>query len=195
MNSPRPEVPPSGPAAYPDHWRNCDRQNSGSACRSFFGVDVEDAYSATEAGSIAMQCPDCGGYHVMAETHDRRSHRRIRASLRPRRNRSGDRHRLHQLSRCPLIRYEIGDYAEVGEPGTCGRGLPVLNSILGRQRNLMILPDGRRQWPSTGFYRFRDVAPVLAVSICSSRPARRSKINLRRGTTAHATPKKPRSAT
>jgi phenylacetate-CoA ligase len=48
----------------------------------------------------------------------------------------------------PLIRYEIGDYAEVGQPCPCGRGLPVLNRILGRQRNMLHLPDGRRRWPS-----------------------------------------------
>ena len=43
----------------------------------------------------------------------------------------------------------------------CGRGLPVLRRILGKQRNLMVLPDGTRRWPLTGFHGYRDVAPVL----------------------------------
>jgi phenylacetate-CoA ligase len=47
----------------------------------------------------------------------------------------------------PLIRYAIGDYAEVGGPCPCGRGLPVLQRILGRQRNRVHLPDGRRIFP------------------------------------------------
>ena len=29
----------------------------------------------------------------------------------------------------------------------CGRGLPVLKRILGRQRNLLVLPDGQKRWP------------------------------------------------
>jgi phenylacetate-coenzyme A ligase PaaK-like adenylate-forming protein len=32
----------------------------------------------------------------------------------------------------PLIRYETGDTAEVGAPCPCGRGLPVLTRIMGR---------------------------------------------------------------
>ena len=64
----------------------------------------------------------------------------------------------------PLIRYEIGDYAEVGGRH-CGRWLPLLQRILGRHRNLMVLPDGRRQWPSPGHGRFRAIAPVLQFQI------------------------------
>ena len=48
----------------------------------------------------------------------------------------------------PLIRYEIGDFAEVGDRCSCGRGLPVLRRILGRVRNMLTLPDGRLIWPS-----------------------------------------------
>jgi phenylacetate-CoA ligase len=54
---------------------------------------------------------------------------------------------LHNFA-MPLIRYALSDYAEVGEPCDCGRGLPVLTRILGRSRNMFALPDGRRFWPS-----------------------------------------------
>jgi phenylacetate-CoA ligase len=47
----------------------------------------------------------------------------------------------------PLVRYEIGDYAEVGESCSCGRTLPVLNRILGRHRNLCVLKNGERFFP------------------------------------------------
>ena len=53
---------------------------------------------------------------------------------------------LHNFT-MPLIRYEIGDYAEVGPPCACGRGLPVLARILGRSRNMLTLPAGDRIWP------------------------------------------------
>jgi phenylacetate-CoA ligase len=60
----------------------------------------------------------------------------------------------------PLIRYDIGDYAEIGPRCPCGRGLPTLKRILGRERNLVQLPDGSRNWPLVGFHDFDAVAPV-----------------------------------
>jgi phenylacetate-CoA ligase len=60
----------------------------------------------------------------------------------------------------PLLRYSIGDYARVGGPCPCGRGLPVLTSIAGRVRNMLALPSGERFWPRVGSIRYRDVLPV-----------------------------------
>jgi phenylacetate-CoA ligase len=60
----------------------------------------------------------------------------------------------------PLFRYETGDYAEAGPPCPCGRGLPTLARILGRRRNMLVLPDGTRRWPLTGLYEFRAIAPI-----------------------------------
>ena len=51
---------------------------------------------------------------------------------------------LHNFA-MPLLRYELGDYAEMGSPCSCGRGLPVLNGIRGRLRHGMIMPDGGRR--------------------------------------------------
>jgi phenylacetate-CoA ligase len=58
---------------------------------------------------------------------------------------------LHNFA-TPMLRYENGDMAEVGEPCACGRGLPVLKRIIGRVRNTAILPNGERVMPnlSTG---------------------------------------------
>ena len=53
---------------------------------------------------------------------------------------------LHNLA-TPLIRYDLGDYAALGEPCTCGRGLPVIRRVRGRVRNLVQTPDGRHYWP------------------------------------------------
>jgi phenylacetate-CoA ligase len=53
---------------------------------------------------------------------------------------------LHNFA-TPILRYEIGDYAEVGAPCACGRGLPVLARIIGRRRNLLTYPDGRTVFP------------------------------------------------
>ena len=61
----------------------------------------------------------------------------------------------------PLIRYDIGDYAQVGPTCPCGRGLPTLKRILGRERNLIRMPDGSRHWPLVGFHKFRKIAPIV----------------------------------
>ncbi len=44
----------------------------------------------------------------------------------------------------PLIRYNTGDLGTVAEHCSCGRGLPTLRSIEGRQGVELLLPDGRR---------------------------------------------------
>ena len=43
----------------------------------------------------------------------------------------------------------------------CGRGLPTLRRILGRERNLVLMPDGSRRWPLTDQLRFPEIAPIL----------------------------------
>ena len=72
---------------------------------------------------------------------------------------------LHNFA-TPLIRYEIGDHAEVGEACPCGRGLPVLKRILGRSRNMAVLPSGDRIWP-IGYYSesLMPIAPVRQIQL------------------------------
>jgi phenylacetate-CoA ligase len=38
--------------------------------------------------------------------------------------------------------------------------LPALARILGRRRNMVLLPNGERHWPLVGFHRYREVADV-----------------------------------
>jgi phenylacetate-CoA ligase len=67
---------------------------------------------------------------------------------------------LHNFA-MPLLRYELGDYAVAGAPCRCGRGLPVLQRILGRVRNMLRLAGGERYWPMLGTRGFAHLAPVL----------------------------------
>ncbi|MGH6981462.1 MAG: hypothetical protein ACREFC_09675, partial [Stellaceae bacterium] len=129
------------------------------AASALFKGKVEDCYSSQELGYIAIECPESGLYHVMAENLLVEV---LDANRKP--CREGEMGRLvvthlHNLA-TPLIRYDIGDYAEVAGPCSCGRTLPTLKRILGRERNLVLMPDGSRKWPVTGFHRFRDHAPV-----------------------------------
>lgn len=124
------------------------------------GVRVADSYSSEEFGKIAIECPHSGLYHVMAENlivevlaqdgsacADGEVGRVVVSDL-------------HNYA-TPLIRYDIGDYAEAASECPCGRSLPTLRRIVGRERNLIVMPDGSRHWPLVGFARFREVAPVV----------------------------------
>lgn len=115
-------------------------------CRQVWNVPLTDAYSAQEHGYLALQCPHYPHYHVQAENVLLEVLDEAGRPCAP-----GDTGRvvatsLHNFA-TPLLRYEIGDLATVGEPCPCGRGLPVLAKILGRYRNLVTLPDGTRRWP------------------------------------------------
>ncbi len=123
------------------------------------GLRVEDNYSSQELGPIAIQCPASGLYHVMGETLIVEVLRADGASCG-----EGEAGRvvvtdLHNLA-APMVRYDIGDYAEPGPPCPCGRGLPTLKRILGRERNLIVKADGSRHWPLVGFHRYDEAAPV-----------------------------------
>jgi phenylacetate-CoA ligase len=139
------------------------------AAREWFGARVEDNYSSQEVGNIAIECPDSGLYHVMAET--------VRVEVVDDAGRACPEGEIGRVLvtdltnfATPLIRYEIGDYAEVGPPCPCGRGLPTLRRIVGRERNLVVKPDGSRHWPMVGFARFRDVAPISQYQLIQESP-------------------------
>jgi phenylacetate-CoA ligase len=124
------------------------------------GVTVRDCYSSEEAGYFAIECPEGGRYHLMAESLLVEV---VDAAGRPCAEGEIGRVLVTDLQNhaTPMIRYEIGDHAEVGGPCPCGRGLPTLRRILGRTRNMVLLPDGRTHWPITGFKKFRDLAPIV----------------------------------
>jgi phenylacetate-coenzyme A ligase PaaK-like adenylate-forming protein len=119
-------------------------------CRSVFGTEIADTYGAQEAGHIAAQCPDCGEYHVSDDAAVVEILRDDGSSAA-----AGETGRvivtpLHNYA-MPLIRYELGDFAEVGAgERACGRKLPTLRRILGRYRNLFRFRDGTRIWPMPG---------------------------------------------
>lgn len=114
--------------------------------REIWRLPIIDVYSSKEAGIIALQCPEHERYHIQSESVFVEVLNESNQPCQP-----GEIGRvvltpLHNYA-TPLIRYDIGDRAEVGAPCPCGRGLPVLNRIYGRQRNMMVLPSGERNWP------------------------------------------------
>jgi phenylacetate-CoA ligase len=129
-------------------------------CRDAWGVRVVDAYSSEEAGYLALQCPEHDHYHVqsefaLVEVIDARGRACESGGVglvvaTP----------LHNFA-MPLVRYVLGDYAEVGAPCSCGRGLPVLRRVVGRVRNTLVTAEGERYWPSFGTRGLTEIAPIL----------------------------------
>ncbi len=128
-------------------------------CKQLADIEIVDMYSSQEVGLIALQCPVSGLYHLQSESLIVEV---LDEAGQP--CKTGEVGRvvitdLHNFA-TPLIRYEIRDYAEVGPICPCGRGLPTLSRIMGRRRNMVVLPDGSRHWPLIGAYHFREVADI-----------------------------------
>ncbi len=133
-------------------------------CRRVLGVPLVDAYTCQEAGYLASQCPDHDHYHVQSEN--------VLLEVVDGEGRAcapGEIGRvlvtcLHNFA-MPLIRYELGDLAEVGPACPCGRGLPVLRRVMGRYRNLVQLPSGVRRWPRMGFEYLDAIGPIELIQL------------------------------
>lgn len=127
--------------------------------RELWRASLVDMYTTREAGYIALQCPDGEGYHIQSEGVYVEVLAADGTPCRP-----GETGRvvvtpLHNFA-FPMIRYDLQDYAEVGDRCSCGRGLPVIRRIYGRSRNLMKLRDGNSRWPALGTPELRQIAPV-----------------------------------
>lgn len=130
-----------------------------ASVKEAFDVPVIDEYSTIEAGPIAFECPEQGKLHLCSETvyvevvdDEGRACRpgeigRVVVSV------------LHNFA-MPLLRYELGDLAEVGAPCACGRSSPVLRKVLGRSRGLFSYPDGSRRQPNMSSLVNQEVLPI-----------------------------------
>lgn len=109
--------------------------------KEVFGARIVDRYSSEEFGYIAFQCPVHDHLHVcspslIVEVVDENGigcdvgvPGRVLVTS------------LHNFA-MPLIRYDIGDIAELGEPCDAGINWPVLNQVNGRLRDSVTLPNG-----------------------------------------------------
>jgi phenylacetate-CoA ligase len=128
-------------------------------CRQAWSTQAVDVYSSVETGYLALQCPAAGHYHVQAEGVFLEVLDGNGSPCAP-----GETGRivvtpLHNFA-MPLLRYDIADYATVGARCPCGRGLPVLQRIVGRVRNMLVTADGKRYWPTLGTRAVADAAPI-----------------------------------
>jgi phenylacetate-CoA ligase len=131
-----------------------------------FSCRVFQQYGCVEFGTLAFECPE-ERLHVCApscllEIVDARG--------RPKKSGTGD-ILVTSLSNLamPLLRYRIGDRGSWGNDCACGRGLPVLKSLEGRDNDFIILPSGRERSP-VSFDILEGVHGVLAYQLVQERP-------------------------
>jgi phenylacetate-CoA ligase len=126
---------------------------------------VFDIYGSIEMGVIAWECEVHQGYHVaedsvLLETQATAA--------------DGDRLLLTNLHNeaMPLIRYDQGDLAVVGngEPCACGRRFRRLEAIQGRVTDSVLRPDGSEVPPFSVSSVVRDTPGVRRFQIVQDRP-------------------------
>ncbi len=119
---------------YPEFRRNIERA---------FRCSVFNRYGSREAGSMASQCERHEGLHVSIFTHYLEI---LNDKLED--CKEGEMGNIYVTSlvnySMPLIRYKIGDMALYTEKKcSCGRGLPIIKSIIGRDMDVFKTRDGK----------------------------------------------------
>ena len=107
----------------------------------YLGCWIIDLYGSKECGRIASSCPDCGQFHVEAETVFAELLRDDGGVAAP-----GEKGwvvvtPLYNYA-MPLIRYDHVDQAIVGREGVCPITLPALEAVIGKERVPFTFPGG-----------------------------------------------------
>lgn len=119
-----------------------------------FGVKVSTEYGARDAGLMANECPR-GGFHIPVEGMIVEIEGADSTGL-------GEVVVTNLFSRAmPIIRYRTGDMAQLSsECCSCGRGLPLLRKVEGRQTDFLVTPDGRVIHALAVIYVLRDCPDI-----------------------------------
>lgn len=124
-----------------------------------FGCRVANGYGARDAGFIAHECTE-GSLHICAEDIVVETVDMDGSPVPP--GNSGEIVITHMATGSfPFIRYRTGDVGVLSETRcTCGRGLPVLEKILGRTTDFVVTPDGTVMHGLALIYVLRDLPEV-----------------------------------
>ncbi|MFZ2339157.1 MAG: hypothetical protein WAW07_05465 [Bacteroidales bacterium] len=117
-----------------------------SLIEEVLGCRVANEYGAAEIGLFACECPS-GSMHINEELVFLQT------------TRDGDLlvTDLHNTA-TPLINYEIGDRIKINDtPCSCGRGLRVIESITGREGDLVLKPDGEYASQYIFYYSLKEI--------------------------------------
>lgn len=137
-----------------------------------FGCPTIDVYSGSEFGTVAVEDMALRRFFVSEET--------IFVEFRTLEGLSFSNDNVAELIftplynyAMPLVRYATGDFAEIDRsPPPDERGLRRLRRVLGRQRNIFVLPSGRRWWPTYTYQEIRKFLDAEQIQIAQTASAR-----------------------
>lgn len=129
-----------------------------------FNAPVFDEYGTTEFDRLAWECKERQGYHIDADSVILEALKEGEAVS------SGEKGSvvLTGLKNfiLPLIRYEIGDTViPTDETCACGRVLPLIRSIEGRNEDLIVLNSGKVFTPKTIIDSVADIPEIYKFRI------------------------------
>ncbi len=111
------------------------------------GAPVYDEYGTSEFNRMAWQCRERSGYHVDADSIVLEI---LDDDGRPAKPGEVGRAVVTGLVNrmMPLVRYELGDLLVASDRRcACGRTLPMIESVEGRVKDVLVLPDGGTRTP------------------------------------------------
>jgi phenylacetate-CoA ligase len=141
-------------------------------CSRVFGAEPVDIYGAREIGILAWHCHQGPYYHMAAESVFIEVIADDGVPAMP-----GETGRVVATPfynfHMPFVRYATGDYVTLAEGiCPCGRSLPTLSRLCGRDRNRLRLPDGERAFPAIPEARLDDLIRPLKWQLAQVGPER-----------------------
>lgn len=137
--------------------------------RRVLGCRISDVYATAEAGLIAIECPKTGAYHLQSEISKVEVITKDGHSCSP-----GEIGELVATSlynfAMPLIRYRFNDLVTLGADCSCGRSLPVISKIHGRESGFFHLADGRSLVPEFSTRRMREITGTSFWQVAQTTP-------------------------
>ncbi|MGB8331077.1 MAG: hypothetical protein WCE62_13220 [Polyangiales bacterium] len=139
-----------------------DHQRSKIA--RIFGCRVANGYGGRDAGFIAHECPE-GGMHIAAEDIIVETINDSGSALPP--GEAGEIVVTHLATRdFPLVRYRTGDMGILDDRRcACGRGLPLLKEIQGRDTDFVVAANGTVMHGLALIYVLRDLPGIARFKI------------------------------
>jgi len=123
-------------------------QHCRSLVRSTFGLEIYDTYGSTELGRLAFECDEHSGLHMITD-----------AAVMEFVDDNGELVAPGEIGEIvatglynytmPLIRYSLGDLGTLADGKcSCGRSWPLIKSIEGKSNDVIVMPSGRKIYPS-----------------------------------------------
>jgi phenylacetate-CoA ligase len=147
--------------------------------RAILGTQISDVYATAECGLIAIACPQSQNYHLQSEITKVEVLKSNGEPCLPGETGHVVATSLYNYA-MPVIRYRFNDLVTVGGSCSCGRNLPVISKILGREKGLFRLADGSLLLPEFSTQRFWQLTGTAHWQVAQVSP-NRVEVRLKNG--------------